>query len=465
MSCACRLCSAQQEVRPWIDSFQAIHGHKPTLQDALACGDAQVVEKYKRYQVQKDGLTSEIPTMRDALATRTKGHSGSNNRGWKRGPGYNGNIVPVSAAEATARVQAAMSYRREHQENCSSPSIETDASCDECQASRAMPDAAARIVGLQAKVERSTSAANGRAKSALLKALQYKQRGAASAQIAHEIGPQEARTESAVRLVSVEGKAIGGVDYSAIDASSAAAGESKLIRAGHMPVTSYRNAQSLGSSGSDTCCGLQDLGAEVQCGENSATVDATFKPATCTEPAIASPRSVQKSPAHLSGAGIPASGDSHDVSRPGSGAEGHSLKHPGKSKCMKQDEGNSGNICTAPILQPSANSVIEASPDSPTTFAGADGTTAALFELRGKRAAVTEAAAAAVVLTVACEHNGVFLKQNIREGSLVSMALAAARQAEQVHTEFDEARRSVMQLLRDGADTYCGGLMLLRRLF
>lgn len=462
-------CSAQKEVKSWIDAFQAKHGRKPTVQDALACGDSWVAEKYKHYQLQKDRLTSEIPSMRDALAGQTKGVSARNSRGRRCDRGSNGNIAPVSAAEATARVQAAMTYRRQRQPQQVAARTSTESDSDASQVSDASSDAAARILGLQSKVQGSTSGANPRAKAALLKAMQYKKGRTASAQakVDAEGGPNvSVGSMSAVQLVSVEGKAIGGVDYSAIDASSAAAGESQLIQAGHMPVTSYRDATILCDAGSPGT-GIPNT-VSVAHVPNAAMADgdSSSSSRSCSEPPNLEHLNQKTSPAHLSGEGILCAATSCDTSYVESNKQGKVLQH---LKCGESmDSGSRGVEWDEPNLNLSGAVGVATCSDLAPAVAGADRTTAtALIELRGKQAVATaavEAAATAAALAAARNELGSICMHDSSEGGLVTAACAAAMRAEQLQLEFDEARSAVMQLMRDGADTYRGGLMLLRRL-
>eukprot|EP00892_Ulva_mutabilis_P009996 jgi/Ulvmu1/7369/UM036_0029.1 len=431
---------AQKVIRPWIEAFQAEHGRKPSLQDALDSRDAHVAENFKRYQVQKDGLSSEIPSMRDALIGHSKRASHAKSTRQHRGVGYNGNAGPLSAGEATARVQAAMNYRKRHHD--SSGAVNTDNASGSCQGSTAgrPQDAAARVLGMQAKMGGSGSGASTRAKAALVKALQYKQ--SRTALPAHETGPGLRR--SAVQLVSVEGKAIGGVDYSDIDACAAAPGESHLIHAGHMPVTSYRNAESL----------------EV-CGEAELT-------RSCEQVNIIEP--VQSEQAVCLN-GLPAdsiipvdaiSSEDHRVSAcclDGSKPMGHNdvgLTDDGR-------EGLHDAVGAGAHLQP----VDAACPDLAPTATEVDCNNAvALIKLRGKQAAATsaaEASATAAVLAHSCD-DGVLACLKGGSSGLIAAALTAVSQAEQIHVEYGEARQSVMHMLRDGADAYFGGIMLLRLL-
>lgn len=455
-------------MKSWIDAFQSKHGRKPTLQDALACGDNWVEEKYKQYQLQKDRLTSEIPSMRDALKGQTKG-APPNPRGQSCDWGSNGSIAPVSAGEATARVQAAMTYRRQRQKQQAAGSTETESESDASKISGASSDAAARILGIQSKVQGSVSGANPRAKAALLKAMQYKEGRTASVQAKKD--PQEGPnlsvgSKSAVQLVSVEGKAIGGVDYSAIDASSAAAGESCLIQAGCMPVTSNRAAK-VPCDAVSPGTGIPSTVPVAQAPKaTSASGDSMSPPHTCCNPSDAAQLHLKTSPAHLSGEGIPCATTSCDSSCVQSTKQGSISQHLECDGIM--DSVGRGVEWDDPKLSPSGAAGAATCPDLALTFASADCTTAtALIELRGKQAVATaavEAAATAAALAAARNEQTSFCVHGSSEGGLVTAAFAAARRAEQLQCEFDEARSAVMQLMRDGADTYRGGLMLLRRL-
>ena len=88
--------------------------------------------------------------------------------------------------------------------------------------------------------EGPTGPGSGRAKAALLRAAQYKKRQLSGSDAE---GPQAGQdSKNAIKLVEVQGKTIGGVSYEHVDASAAAAGESKLIETGSMPVRTYRQA-------------------------------------------------------------------------------------------------------------------------------------------------------------------------------------------------------------------------------
>jgi len=105
---------------------------------------------------------------------------------------------------------------------------------------------------------------SSRVQSALAKALQYKARGEAGGVPVAEV------RASAVRLVHVDGKTIGGVDFSRVDASAALAGESRYVQAGR-PVTSARTfppaedaaASSSASVAAGEADSIADLAARV----------------------------------------------------------------------------------------------------------------------------------------------------------------------------------------------------------
>lgn len=456
-------CRAQQEVRPWIQTFQAQHGRKPSLQDALESNDTLIAERFQCYQTHKDALTSDIPTLRDSLAGHVTGCVGPRTARLRRGDTVNGNLSSVNAAEATARVRAAMNYRKLQSRDDSVP--------QQAAAKAVAPGSAARVKVLQAKLEGSGPSAHPRAKTALLKAMQYKQGRVAQTEKSEACdGCSDPRipSASAVQLVSVEGKAIGGVDYSSIDSTASAAGESHLIQAGRMPVTSYRNVECMRSSGStglsDSCAAFTDADEVFPHHEavHAHGVPISHACRQSSNQALSAVYGVT-SPARLFAEGFltictakyrnPELGCRQDEQTWSIENRGISDNAPAAS--LEGLGSHSSSVTTGvvcPNVEPAATGVHCR-------------TAVALIELRGKQAVATEAvkaSATAAVLALTCADDvPVFLSNE--SGGLVSRAFAAASRAEQVHLEFDEARQAVMQLLRDGADTYCGGLMLLRR--
>lgn len=410
--------------------------------------------------------------MRDALVGDGRGGPCAMTARQHRGGGYNSNMNSVNAAEATARVQAAMNYRK--QQHTKAPAVHTaedDEQCSDSSESRSQ-DAAARVLGMQAKLGASVSAANPRAKAALFKALQYKQGRETHTQFTDARVGTVANTTtrvSAVQLVSVEDKAIDGVDYSAVDARAAAAGESEFIQAACMPVTSYRTSQDLNSSGTVELTATGDPQDAVEMLQKDASVHASSATSDIDMYGVSSvsaPGTGKISSAHLSEVCVPTSPESledgRDVAcRPGENIA-RNLGHEETGQAgggwdseqadVRADAGHESSAVACPGL-------------APTAAAGDCGTAVALIELRGKQAAATaavEASATAAILALTREDD-VSICFDGGEGGLISTARSAARRAQHLHQEFDEARQSVMQMLRHGADTYCGGLMLLRR--
>lgn len=227
-------------MRPWLDAFEKQHGYRPSAADVSAAGDEKIWDLYQKYQNHRDSLMVEIPAMRAAMSKGGSRSSASAATLDKSGSSFNSNRIQTSNADAASRLEAARQYKKKQEA--------TTGAAAGGVASRGN-SAMLRMMGLRAKASAGKGSDTSRAKAAVLKALEYKQKqGAEKASAGNR---RTGTAGSAVRLVAVEGKAIGGVDYSSVDASQAAAGESQHIKAGS-PVQSYRRLSE------DDGCGLVD---------------------------------------------------------------------------------------------------------------------------------------------------------------------------------------------------------------
>jgi hypothetical protein len=242
----------QAQLRPWILAYEQQHKRKPTAPDVQASADTQIWELYQEYQQLKDALMVEIPLMRAAMASSS---SNPGSRAGKRAArsGFSCNRTEVSHADAASRLEAARQYKKATA-RASGGAAESEAASTSTGTST---NAKLRLMGLRAKASGIKGGENSRARAAVLKALEYKQNQSAKKSLPEARRRVTGTAGSAVRLVSVEGKAIGGVDYSEVDASHAAAGESQHIKAGS-PVQSYRSLTD------EDGCGLADAFQSVE---------------------------------------------------------------------------------------------------------------------------------------------------------------------------------------------------------
>ena len=158
----------------------------------------------------------------------------------------NSNRGVLSRGEASQRVSAAFEYRKRRlQQNEAEADVAGMApgggvagTGEAGGANEAEADGLQRLASAASRTAMSRGGANARAKSALMAALKYKQQKQAGGGGADG----SASSRLAMKLVPVEGRTIGGVNYGdAADASSAKAGESAYVQSGSMPVQSYRD--------------------------------------------------------------------------------------------------------------------------------------------------------------------------------------------------------------------------------
>jgi hypothetical protein len=236
------LCSLQAELKPWVDAFEQHHRRKPVLADANATGIRWLASRFASMQVLREQLLGEIPLMRSMLAKqkqqRADRPSMASNSSHTRAavaqrPVLNSNNPSLSPKEASTRFQSALEYRRRRVEAAAKLPTPITRSTDmhEKVQEGNLLDTSSLAANLILKGGRT----NERAKTALLKAIEYKQGRRQSAGKAEPRGSQ-----NAVCMTPVEDRSIGGITYDG-DASKAAPGESSFIQVGSRHVRSYRS--------------------------------------------------------------------------------------------------------------------------------------------------------------------------------------------------------------------------------